>query len=385
MTVAASDETRDFCETMRWRLIPLLLLALTTAAARAQQLAADPGFAAYRAAFSATTLPAGAGTSALTGWSLHYRGAVPHAAFAIAATPEGRLLRWRFVGGRPTPEAAAQEVLEACGREDLRNAPIGSGCRLLAVDLSLSGLPPLMALRGETIGPFRASPMHWRFGPRRAMGVVVWGHGYNGRDRDNRSSAAPGFLSVLNDAGWDILRYDRNPARDELQASLPPLVAALPLLRQAGYARVVIGGQSRGGWQALLAAGERPEMVDAVIATAPAAHGDMRRGAANGTAIEDFGRLLAGLPRARLRIGVVLFDDDNYDPDVLRRGAAVEITAQTRLAPTLLLRPASPVRGHDGVTEAGFTTRYAGCLLSLIQAPAATAPRGLRRSGCAGE
>ncbi|MBR0667026.1 hypothetical protein GXW71_21880 [Roseomonas hellenica] len=363
----------------------LITALLVPALARGQHPAADPGFAAYRATFSAATLPAAAGASAITAWSLHYRGAMPHAAFAIAATPEGRVLRWRFVGGRPTPEVAAREVLEACGREDLRNAPIGAGCRLLAVDLAPGGLPPLMALHGETIGPFRASPMHWRFGPQRAAGVVVWGHGYNGRDRDNRSSAAPGFLSVLNDAGWDILRYDRDPAQDELQATLPRLVAALPLLRQSGYARVVIAGQSRGGWQALLAAAARPEAVDAVIATAPAAHGEMRRSAASATAIEDFGRLLAGLPRGRLRIGVVLLDDDDYDPDVVRRGAAVETTAETRLAPTLLLRPAAPVRGHDGVAEAGFTTRYAGCLLSLIQAPEAAAPRGLRRSGCGGE
>lgn len=370
---------------MRWRLIPLLVLALFTSAAHSQQRPVDPGFAAYRAVFSAASLPVAAGTSTITGWSLHYRGAVPHAAFAIAATPEGRVLRWRFVGGRATPEAAAREVLEACGREDLRNAPIGASCQLMAVDLALGRLPPLRAPHAETIGPFRASPLHWRFGPQRAAGVVVWGHGYNGRDRDNRSSAAPGFLSVLNDAGWDILRYDRDPAQDELPASLPRLVAALPLLRQAGYARVVIGGQSRGGWQALLAAGARPEAVDAVIATAPAAHGEMRRSAASANAIEDFGRLLAGLPRVRLRIGVVLFDDDDYDPDVGRRSAAVETTAESRQAPTLLLRPAAPVRGHDGAAEAAFTRRYASCLLGLIQAPEAAAPRGLRRSGCTGE
>ncbi|HEY4252438.1 MAG TPA: alpha/beta hydrolase [Roseomonas sp.] len=368
---------------MRSILVLLLLSSLlATASARAQR-PADPGFEAYRAVFSAATLPAAAGASAITGWSLQYRGAVPHAAFAAAVTLEGRVLRWRFVGGRPSPEVAAREVMEACGREDLRGAPIGAGCRLLAVDLAPGGLPPLMAPHGETIGPFRASPMHWRFGPRRAVGVVVWGHGYNGRTHDNRTSAAPGFLSVLNDAGWDILRYDRDPADDELQASLARLVAALPLLRQAGYARVVIGGQSRGGWQALLAAGERPDAVDAVIATAPAAHGEAP--SRTGSAIEDFGRILAGLPRGRLRVGVVLFDDDRYDPDVNRRSAAVEATAETRLAPTLLLRPSAPLRGHEGVAEAGFTTRYAGCLLRLIQAPDATVPRGLRRSGCDSE
>jgi pimeloyl-ACP methyl ester carboxylesterase len=365
---------------MRWRALLLLVLALLAPGVTHAQR--DPGFEAYRAAFSAATLPASAGASAVTGWSLHYRGAVPHAAFAIAATPEGRVLRWRFVGGHPTAEAAAREVLELCGREDLRGAPIGSSCRLLAVDLAMGGLPPLMAPQAATLGPFRASPLHWRFGPRRAAGVVVWGHGYNGRERDNRSSAAPGFLTVLNDAGWDILRFDRDPAQDELRATLPQLTAALPLLRQAGYARVVIGGQSRGGWQALLAAGERPEAVDAVIATAPAAHGEIRRPAEGGTAIADFGRLLAGLPRGRLRIGLVLFDDDAFDPDIGRRSAAVETTAEMRAAPTLLLRPAAPVRGHLGAMEAGFTRRYAGCLLALVQAPEPAVPRGLRRSGC---
>ena len=85
------------------------------------------------------------------------------------------------------------------------------------------------------LGPFRWSPLHLRRGPQAAKGVVIWAHGYAGADRDLRAATAPGFLSILNDAGWDVLRFDRNPGEDALFTSLPRLVEGLPEVRAAGY------------------------------------------------------------------------------------------------------------------------------------------------------
>ncbi|MBR0657437.1 alpha/beta hydrolase family protein [Plastoroseomonas arctica] len=340
------------------------------------------GFEAFRTAFSAASLPPGAGAGTVTGWALHYRGAVPHAAFVIAAAPNGRVLRWRFVSGRPSAEAARRDAGSLCESQDRANTPDGTTCRILATDLAPEGQPAVMEARTETLGPFRASPFHWRHGPERAAGVLLWSHGYGGRDVDSRNSPAPGFVSLLNDAGWDVYRFDRSPLEDDLASSLPRLLREAPLLRGAGYRRVVLAGQSRGAWQSLLLAGAMPESVDAVVATAPAAHG--AQGTGQGAAVDDFRRALAGFPDARPRLAVALFDDDPFDPDVAARTALVEALAARRTGPTLLIRPGAAIRGHGGASEVGFTQAYGACLLTFLMAPEAAAPRGLRRAGCGG-
>ncbi len=351
----------------------------------AAQPAAPPpspaAFNAYRAALSAAALPAGSNQAAVTGWTLHYRGAIPNAAFVIVAAPDGRINRWRFISGRESPEIARRDAMSLCEAQDLANAPPGSACRMLAVNLALEGQRPVMAPRTETIGPFRASPMHWRHAPPQAAGVVLWSHGYGGATSDNRNSNAPGFLSVLNDAGFDIYRFDRSPQEDDVAASLARLLREAPLLRAAGYRRVVMAGQSRGAWQSILLAGAMPEAVDAVIAAAPAAHGSDVSG--HTMAVDDFRRALAGLTPGRPRLAVALFDGDPFDPDVAARSGLVEAMVNRRTAPTLLLRPPT-IRGHGGATELGFTQTYGACLLTFLIAPEAAAPRGVRRNICGG-
>ncbi len=359
--------------------------ARVAAPGQAAQAAGPPpspaAFNAYRAALSAAALPAGSTPSTVAGWSLHYRGAVPNAAFVIAAAPDGRLLRWRFVSNRESPETARRDAMSLCEAQDLANAPPGSACRILAVNLALEGQSPAMAPRVETIGPFRASPLHWRHAPEHAAGVVLWSHGYGGATTDNRNSNAPGFLSVLNDAGFDIYRFDRSPQEDDIAASLARLLREAPLLRAAGYRRVVMAGQSRGAWQSILLAGAMPEAVDSVIAAAPAAHGADAAG--HTMALDDFRRALAGLAPARPRLAVALFDGDPFDPDVAARSGLVEALVERRTAPTLLLRPPT-IRGHGGATELGFTQTYGACLLTFLIAPEAAAPRGVRRNICGG-
>jgi pimeloyl-ACP methyl ester carboxylesterase len=223
----------------------------------------------------------------------------------------------------------------------------------------------------------------YRHGPQAAAGVVVWAHGYSGPARDNRAAPLPGLMAVLNDAGWDVLRHDRDPAADELHLALPDLLRGLPALRAMGYRRVVLGGQSRGGWAALLAAAQRPELVDGVIATAPAAHGEAAR--PHPDALADFSRTLAGLPGDRVRVLVALFEEDSFDPSPAARAAALEAAATGRAVPTLAIWPRAEVaRGHGGAQDWRFTRLFAGCMLTWLDAPPAGAPRGLRREACGG-
>lgn len=361
------------------RLLLLFLLLVVPAGAALAQPSAEE--AAYREVFTVAAL----GTpnpSLLAGASfgLLYRGMMPHAAFAIGREAAGRSA-WGYAGGAATAEAAGTVALERC-RRSLDQLQLQADCRLLAIDAGRPG-GPAVALAEGMLGPFRWAPLLLRRGPQAARGVLVWGHGYGGPDRDNRNVPMPAFVSLLNDNGWDVLRFDRHPGDDGLYASLPRLVGGLPALRQEGYRRILLGGQSRGGWQAIMAASERPDLVDAVIATAPAAHGEWTGGNNLGAAVDDFQRLLAGLPDGP-RLAVVLFDGDDYDPDPDRRAAVLEARGRERTAPTLALWPGPPLRGHGAAGDLRFTLGYAGCLLSLVHAPEAAAPRGLRRAACGG-
>ena len=362
--------------------LAVLVAALAALPARAQDPNAD--FTAYRALFSAASLGGARGSSTITGFTLHYRGAMPHAGFALATAPDGRA-SWRFVSGRPATEAVRTVLQAGCDSEATRSLGPGATCRIVALDGAVLGHagPPFRPVEAA-IGPFRAAPLMFRHGPRAAAGVVVWSHGYGGPAADRRASPAPGVMAMLNDAGWDILRFDRDPAEDLLANALPTLSRALPLLRDAGYRRIVLAGQSRGGWQSIMAAAERPELVHAVLAFAPGSHGEASRPNNLAAATEDFRRLVAALPEGGPRLAVAVFEKDPFDPDPAGRARLVEERAATRRAPTLVLFPEAPVEGHNGAMDWRFTRAQGPCLLTMVQAPEAGAARGLRRAPCTG-
>jgi pimeloyl-ACP methyl ester carboxylesterase len=363
---------------MRFRLLVILLIGL------ARPLHAEGIEERYRSIFSVGALGTpGPSLGLASSFTLVYRGLMGHAAFAVAREASGRSV-WGFASGASTPEAAEALALENCRRT---LGPVQAECRLLARDAGLAGGPSVPLVRGG-LGPFRWAPMLLRRGPQAARGAVIWSHGYGGPERDNRNTPTPGFVSILNDAGWDVLRFDRNPAEDALYTSLPRLVGGLQAVRDAGYRHIVLGGQSRGGWQAIMAASARPELVDAVIATAPAAHGEASRANNLISGLEDFTRLLAGLPAGGPRLAVAVFDGDDFDPDPEARARLLDEASRSRRAPLLALWPSGPqpaaIRGHGGGNDWRFTTLYGACLLTLVEGPEAAAPRGLRRTPCGG-
>lgn len=373
---------------MRW-LPPLLILLQTLFATPTWAQSADE--AAHARFFSARSIPIPLPSTGLAlGFTQHYRGAIPHAAFAFAQGPDGRAA-WALTSGHDSPEEAEQQAIANCTRQlnRMRGQALAGTCRTLAVDGDLRGpsgdpgrgAPSITPQRGG-IGPFTRSPFHLHRGPRLAEGAVIWAHGYGGAEEDQRGFALPGLISPLNETGFDIFRFDRHPGDDSIFVTLPRLVRALPALREAGYRRIILGGQSRGAWQSILAASERPDLVDVVLAAAPAAHGENQQYRA--LAIEDFRRVLSGLDERRTRLLVMLFDRDEFDPGPEERGGIVAALALRRSVPTLALWATGPARGHSGVSDWRFTRDYAGCVVTLVRAPAASAPRGLRRDGCGG-
>ena len=81
--------------------------------------------------------------------------------------------------------------------------------------------------------------------------------------------------------------------------------------------RIVIGGQSRGAWNALQAL-DTPGLVDGVVAVAPAAHG-ATGSPAWAWALEDLRQVVRAARSPLARVVVANFAGDEFDPDPDRR------------------------------------------------------------------
>jgi pimeloyl-ACP methyl ester carboxylesterase len=179
-----------------------------------------------------------------------------------------------------------------------------------------------------------------------AQGAVIWSHG---RSLQKECSLAPmpEYISAFRAVGWDTFRLNRPRIIDNLPDSAATLAQEAEDLKHRGYRRVVLAGQSFGGFIALIAAG-RSDAVDAVIATAPAAYGSAQSNpfgySLNAARLYD---LLGAVRHAR--VALFFFDGDIFDPggrapiadEILRtRGLAYLVRRSAR-------RPLEPLGEHQ--------------------------------------
>ncbi len=225
--------------------------------------------------------------------------------------------------------------------------------RLIAVLLLLTA--PVRA--ATEAAPFQPSPGFKLRSPALAAGALVWLHGSYDTDATPTPPAEPRWVTRIHRSGYDIWRFDRTPGRDPLGESGGLLVMGLEQLRAAGYRQIVVAGHSRGAFIAL-AALERPDLVDAVAAISPAAHGT--RAERRPQALSDFSARLAAVGPARLAL--VLLRDDPLDPDPAARLAIARASRAVILG---IDRPQRP-RGHMGGYEPDFDRRYGACLTRFL-------------------
>ena len=343
---------------LRW-LLPFLLLGAT---APAPALAQSPppllGFA------EALSLPPPARSQA----ERFLRMNTPR---VFVAGPEGRF-GWQAGGG--TPEEVERRALESCQR----NTAIT--CRVVVRDLSIvapghvwsPGEPPpgmrIASMSRETV----PDPNFLWWGPERARGVLVFGHGRAPGGADSRGRQPQGWTRHFNNAGYDIWRFDRHPSSDQAVRAAGWLRDDLAELRRRGYRHVVVAGQSRGGWNALMVM-DTPGLADVHIAIAPAAHGDAG-GPAHASQFDDLRAIIAaaaGAPRARL--AVANFRNDNFDAEPERRGAMFRELGARSAAFLFIDRPEQPT-GHGAGSATAFNDRFGACLFRFATAP--TPPQG---------
>jgi pimeloyl-ACP methyl ester carboxylesterase len=200
-------------------------------------------------------------------------------------------------------------------------------------------------------------------GGQQAQGAVIWSHGRS-LLKECSLAPTPEYIGVFRAAGWDTFRLNRPRITDTLPASGAALAEAAETLKQRGYRRVVLAGQSFGAFISLIAAG-RGDAVDAVIGTAPAAYGSAESNPGgflqNASGLYD---LLGAVRRAR--VALFFFDGDIFDPGG-RGPVADRILAAHGLSHLVIDKPAG-LSTHWAAAGTTFATQYASCLVGFAAA-----------------
>jgi len=274
-----------------------------------------------------------------------------------------------WAGPGPSLEVARSVALERCAMVG------GTGCAIYAENLDVvwQGRPaqhaaapgPLISTGNYAFVPDERFFWH---GPQVAAGVYVWSHGKGPAvDSDNRGLQPSAHVRPFNNAGFDVVRFDREPIADDPNRAAGWLADGLAALRRMGYRRIVAGGESRGGWTSLRmldAAGA----ADVVIAVSPAAHGTASSTLYLSQA-DDLRRIVRSADATALRLAIVQFAADPFDGDPGDRAKMVE-TLRPRIGALLMIDRPAGFLGHGGASSEAFAERYGACLLRFATSSA---------------
>ncbi|MFM7777472.1 MAG: hypothetical protein ACKPB8_01710, partial [Alphaproteobacteria bacterium] len=206
------------------------------------------------------------------------------------------------------------------------------------------------------------------WGPEQARGVLVFAHGKEALT-DLRGRQPQSWTRHFNNAGFDVWRFDREPNADGARRAAAWLRDDLAELRGRGYRQVIVAGQSRGGWNALMVL-NRAGLADVTIAIAAAAHS--RPSDENNRLHAQIAELEAVLAEAadprRMRLAVADFRDDPFMAEPDKRAEMLK-RQRDRFGAFLLIDRPEGVTGHGAGGTTAFNDRYGACLLRFATAP----------------
>lgn len=288
-------------------------------------------------------------------------------AFAVGGSAWGSGVARNY---NETREQVSERALEGCSKHAKPETP----CRLYAVDLTVvhdgKVAGPLDAPPGPEYAPFTPMKGHFLRGPQASKGVIVWSHG-RGSDDGRRYPSHP-YIRLLNNGGWDVYMFGRHPNDDSLQIGVAGIRRGMAAIKDSGYKKIVLAGQSRGGWQSLTALAG-PIHPFAVLAAAPAAHGST--GSMNLMAqLDQFKSLLDAANNPSVRVGMFLFDKDDFDEDVNKRTNWTRDVLGGKGNPLMLISKPDGITGHGGGNNRLFTERYGQCLVQFLEAEVLPSP-----------
>lgn len=207
-------------------------------------------------------------------------------------------------------------------------------------------------------------------GPERARGIVIWNHGLSGT-RVQWSAPVPLTFRLLQARGWDVIIIKRHNLAEggsnPLYRAVERTLAEVRTRREAGYRKVVLAGQSFGGYVTLEAAASQG--VFAAIAMSPGV-----------TPGPSYGQLDPSITERDLqsskaeRVAAVYPKDDQLFSNIVRGESAARIL-RARGLPYFLVDETSDITGHGGGTTARFALQYGLCLAEFLAVPAPPAGR----------
>lgn len=287
----------------------------------------------------------------------------PQRAFAIAA--DGKAYWWAGTSGAD-PGRASESALKACQDKS------GGKCTLYAVNnIALNGrdwksaAPPV----SPAIGRLRGQPWWENKGPQAAAGLLVWSHGYRSGS-DNTGSAPQPWVGRFTNQGYDLYRFDREWIRD-WPGDATQLAEAVRQAKAMGYRRVLLAGQSAGGWISL-AATMRGAPVDGVISVAAAHHGEVKDMRDVSVARSEWQQVVKGI-KPGPRLVIVNFAGDTYDVGG-RMDDASAAFAQTGVQVDVISSPAG-FTGHGAGNDISFARKFGACIQAFIE-------RGVKQPPC---
>lgn len=269
-----------------------------------------------------------------------------------------------WFGGTGTIEDARAKALKICAEYG------GTNCAIYAEDLRVvwPGRPP--GVLATPPGPLVQTPTYalvpdprfiWH-GPATAAGLYVWGHGKKSF-ADSRGQQPQAYVRAFNNAGFNVVRFDREPMHDYPNEAADNLRAGLAAMRRMGWRKIVVGGQSRGAWTSLEIL-NTPGLADAVIAVSPAWAGE------GGDHSADLYVLTHAIKSPATRVAIAQFAGDTFVADMDRRVGQYRDTLPSRVGAFLMIDRPSGITGHGGGNSADFAKRYATCLLRFVTDPA---------------
>jgi hypothetical protein len=283
---------------------------------------------------------------------------------AFARSADGRC---GHATGHRTIAEARKAAIEQCGRV------ARPACEVVA------SAEPAFVPDGlqSAIQPLSLDPLFRLHGPARAAGAIIWSHGRSvtpeGRRADRRTAPTATIIRALGNAGWDVYRANRAPLDDTNNWGSAAITMGVEKLRALGYGRIVLAGQSAGAWIALTAM-DRIKGLHAVIALAPASHGNRNvRTTRRAAALKEFDALLGRRHSPETRVVIALLEDDDYDPDPDERARIASERAQEPGMPLLLIDRPGGISGHTAATGLPMAQRFGACLRDFVMRPVAPA------------
>lgn len=201
-------------------------------------------------------------------------------------------------------------------------------------------------------------------GPEKAQGLVIWNHGRGMTAADHK---APPLALHFAHRGWDVYSLYRGWGNDDRLRALQIVGAGIEKAQQMGYKRIVLMGQSAGAYAAIEAVRYGYE-VEAVVALAPAAHGNGSYWQDNDFAMRPIWEKFAG---KKTKVAVAYFSGDDYyeahAPNV--RGPWLQAKLGGFGVPHYIINQpnVAGLKGHVAGHSWNFARRYGPCIFAFVE------------------